>query len=427
MLSKKTLFSILGILASFKSAAQDEAAIRDYIFKYKDLAIAEMQRTGIPASIKLAQGIHETSAGTSVLVLKSNNHFGLKCKKEWKGMSVQHTDDAPNECFRKYTSSGESYKDQSDYLKSSPRYAALFQLEPTDYKGWAYGLKKAGYATNPKYAPVLIKLIEDYNLQEYTLIALGKPGKSDLTKNESPPAPLPITDEKKIAVTEPPSRTGPAQPEKNTETVTEKKIEIIPEPIQPLYPAGEFKINETRVVFVTMGTPYLSIALQYNIPLARIFEFNDMKQTEAADKDRLIYLMRKRKTGANEFHIIQPGETLHDIAQTEAIRIESLLEYNHLTYNQKPAIGEKLNLFTRAPAPPRLALNEHSNLDYMQMNKVQTTVILKSEPTTHVVAPKETIYSIARRYNVKIEDIVKWNSLQEYALKTGQQLKIFKL
>ncbi|TMI64503.1 MAG: LysM peptidoglycan-binding domain-containing protein [Bacteroidetes bacterium] len=406
MFGKKLLLSFISIFTAAILVAQDEATIREYISKYKDIAIAEMQRTGIPASIKLAQGIHETSAGTSVLVQKSNNHFGLKCKTEWTGMTVKHTDDAPNECFRKYSNPADSYKDQSDYLRNTPRYASLFELDPTDYKSWATGLKSAGYATNPKYAPVLIKLIEEYGLQDYTLIALGKLKESDLAN--------------KISITDPVMiQPGPAE-----------EI-VLPEPVKPSYPTGEFKINETKVVYITKGTSYLSVAQQYNIPLARIFDFNDMKETEAADKDRLIYLMRKRKTGNNEFHIVRPGETLHDIAQEEAIRIESLLEYNYLSYNQKPAIGEKLNLLTKAAAQPKLALNENVNLGFAKINNEKQSVVVSAEGKTgtleHVVAQKETIYSIARRYDVKIEDIVKWNSLQGYDLKTGQQLKIIKL
>jgi LysM repeat protein len=269
----------------------------------------------------------------------------------------------------------------------------------------------------------LIKLIEEYGLQDYTLIALGKLKESDLAKNEG----VPPVEEKKVTVAETVVvQPGPAQPEKKAE-----EIVVVPEPVKPLYPSGEFKINETKVVYVSKGTSYLSIAQQYNIPLARIFEFNDMRESEAADKDRLIYLMRKRKTGNNEFHIVKPGETLHDIAQEEAIRIESLLEYNFLSYNHKPAIGEKLNLLTKAAAQPRLALNENVNMDFAKINIDQRSVFAKSETKTatmeHVVAPKETIYSIARRYEVKIEDIVKWNGLQGYDLKTGQQLKIIKL
>ncbi|HZI54381.1 MAG TPA: glucosaminidase domain-containing protein, partial [Chitinophagaceae bacterium] len=154
--------------------AQTPDVIGNYIATYQSIAIAEMHRTGVPASIKLAQGIHETTAGTSDLVKRSNNHFGIKCKSNWTGAKVSHTDDAPNECFRKYDDPFQSYKDHSDFLKTSSRYASLFKLDPLNYEAWAYGLKKAGYATNPKYPQIIIKLIETYQLQDYTLIALGK-------------------------------------------------------------------------------------------------------------------------------------------------------------------------------------------------------------------------------------------------------------
>jgi hypothetical protein len=134
----------------------------------------------------------------------------------------------------------------------------------------------------------------------------------------------------------------------------------------PVYPQGEFKINETRVVFIKKGTSYLSTAQQYNVPLVRIFEFNELPQTEAAEKDRLIYLQRKRKTGNDEFHIIKSGESLHDIAQEEAIRFESLLEYNMITRNMQPAIGEKLYLKNKAPMQPRLVLKENYSISNFQ-------------------------------------------------------------
>src|SRR6186997_1042376 len=249
----KILFLLFASLAFKNSFAQPDPVVVEYIKKYKDLAIAEMQRTGIPASIKLAQGIHETSAGTSDLVKRSNNHFGLKCKAEWTGMTVKHTDDAPNECFRKYESSKDSYKDQSNYLKSTPRYASLFELDPTDYKAWAFGLKKAGYATNPRYSQVLIKLIEDYDLQDYTMIALGKlkPGQETLAKADNKNMEK-IPDEKPVVM--PPEREVVVYAKK--EAVVEKK---------PAYPDGEFKINETKVMYAKKGTSYLSIAEKYAI------------------------------------------------------------------------------------------------------------------------------------------------------------------
>ncbi len=328
----------LMLACSLAAGAQSPDAITDYIATYQNIAISEMQRTGVPAAIKLAQGIHETTAGTSELVKKSNNHFGIKCKADWTGEKVSHTDDAPHECFRKYDDPFQSYRDHSDFLKSSSRYASLFKLDPQDYEAWAYGLKKAGYATNPKYAQIIIRLIETYQLQDYTLIALGKmpPKEEQLAKT--------VNEENKDA----------AVSATSVEVVTaEKNVEE-----KPHYPSGEFKIHDTRVVFVKSGTSLLSIAQQYDIPLAKIIEFNEMIVSDILLKDELIYLQRKRKTGNNEFHIVRQGETLRDIAQEEAIRMESLLEYNHLQSGMQPAAGEQLYLKSKAPGMPRLAKNE---------------------------------------------------------------------
>lgn len=179
-MQKRFLYFFLFILfTGTKLSAQRPELITAYISTYKDLAIAEMQRTGIPASITLAQGIFESTAGTSELVLASNNHFGIKCKDTWTGESVKHDDDLRQECFRKYPSAIDSYKDHSDFLRTRSHYAFLFKIDPLDYKSWAYGLKKAGYATNPRYPQALIKLIEDYHLNEYTLLAL-QPLKKEL-------------------------------------------------------------------------------------------------------------------------------------------------------------------------------------------------------------------------------------------------------
>ncbi|HKC35005.1 MAG TPA: glucosaminidase domain-containing protein, partial [Chitinophagaceae bacterium] len=224
---------LLTLMLSTVSFGQNAETVKNYVNTYKELAIEEMQRTGVPASITLAQGIHESGAGMSELALASNNHFGIKCKSNWAGESVKHDDDARGECFRKYPSAEDSYKDHSDFLKNSQRYASLFSLDPADYEGWANGLKKAGYATNPKYPQVLIKLIEDYQLQDYTLIALGKmPGEE---------------------------RTAPVI--SNAELVV-KAEELI---TQPIYPDGEFKINETKVVYLKKGTSFLALAKQYDI------------------------------------------------------------------------------------------------------------------------------------------------------------------
>lgn len=392
--------------------AQSSQAIKDYIASYQQAAIEEMKRSGVPASITLAQGIHESMAGQSDLVTSSNNHFGIKCKSDWTGPYVLHDDDAKNERFRKYESAFESYKDHSDFLRNGSRYAFLFDLDPTDYEGWAKGLKKAGYATNPKYPQILIKLIEDYNLQDYTLIALGR-------KNPQ---------QEEYLVSAPSNNmnnmTAASGPEANT-TVRETS-----------YPDGVFKINETNVVFVPKGTSFLAVAQQHHMSLGRLFEFNDMPAQDIATEDQLLYLQRKRKTGASETHKVLPGEDLYDIAQTEGIRMESLLDYNFLKADMQPQTGEVLYLHHRAPAMPKLALaNSNDNSDKDNSVSINTTSYQqqiadsKNEMdayVVHVVQPKETMYSIAKKYAVSTDEVLKWNGMQTPDLKIGQELRINK-
>jgi LysM repeat protein len=322
----KLYLGIIFVLLTSVCQAQKNETILNYIETYKEMAINEMQRTGVPASIKLAQGIHETMAGTSWLVRESNNHFGIKCKSTWSGESVKHDDDLKGECFRKYPSAEDSYKDHSDFLRNGQRYSFLFSLDPTDYKSWANGLKKAGYATSPKYAAVIIRLIEDYHLQDYSLIALGKLEKPN------------------------PDETIPAGP---APAVTE----VAPDPSKPVYPEGEFRINDTKVVYVRKGTSYYSIARHFDVDLAKIFEYNEIPRADITDSDQLVYLQKKNKIGSREFHTVQPGETLHDIAQLEGIKLESLLEMNGLRSGDQPEVGEQLSLKKKTTILPKIFKN----------------------------------------------------------------------
>lgn len=324
------------LLPAVNALAQKAELIKNYISQYKDIAIEEMKRTGVPAAITLAQGIHESGIGQSKLAVMANNHFGIKCKSNWTGPTITHTDDARNECFRKYASALESYKDHSDFLKNGQRYASLFLLQPTDYVGWANGLKQAGYATNPKYAPTLIKLIEENNLQVYTNEALGIYQDTDKTKDV-----------------------------KTAESIisTENTMKA------PVYPSGEFKINETKVILLKKGSSFLSVAQQYNIELYKLFEINDMEPMEMNDRDQLIYLQRKRTKGKNDFHIVQVGETLHDIAQAEAIRLKSLMELNWLETGMEPAPGEKLSLKEKSKSIPKLTLKDNYSINTHTVSK----------------------------------------------------------
>lgn len=404
----KRLLVVISIFAVHGLQAQRNSDVIDYINTYKEIAIREMQRSGIPASITLAQGIHESMAGKSDLVQRSNNHFGIKCRAEWKGEKVYHDDDARGECFRSYTKAEESYVDHTDFLRKGTRYAFLFEFDPTEYSQWAYGLKKAGYATNPKYPQILIKYIEDYNLQQYTLIAMGKLSPKD-----------------EILA-------GGGKPVSIGNGVAIREINF-PPAAKPIvdYPIGEFKINNTKVTFVKAGTSLLGIAKQYDISLKHLLDFNEMEDEEGdvLAQDQLVFLQRKRKSGETEFHEVKPGETLYDICQTEGIRLESLIGYNYLQDQPQPAVGEKLYLQSKAPERPKLAKDVVSEAPAPPVVAPDQITPANSSAVTaslHIVQEKETLYSIAKKYSITVEQLRDWNKLAGNGLKTGQELVIFK-
>lgn len=392
--------ALLLISARIFAQQPQSPEILDYIRQYKDIAMQEMIRTGVPAAIKLAQGIHETQAGKSDLVKRSNNHFGIKCKTTWTGEKVYHDDDARGECFRAYQRSEDSYRDHSDFLRNNQRYSALFALKPMDYEGWAHGLKKAGYATNPKYPAIIIKLVEDYNLQLYTEVALGLAKEPDmiLVKNDNAPAPIFV-------------------PTKNT-------VESAPVVKQRVgsrrqWPAGTFTLNETKVVFAPAGTSLLALAQEHRINLPRLLDFNDMEEKDVLEEGQLIFLQRKRRTGATEHHLVAEGETLYAIAQEEGIRFENLLELNGIQKHFQPAPGEKLYL--RVKNPGKVAAYTNATVSTVKRNAAPSP---NKNTVYHTVQQKETLYSIARRYAVSVNELREWNGLNGEALSIGQQLII---
>jgi LysM repeat protein len=316
---------VLCLIASISVRAQNlpNEDIVHYITQYADIAINEMVRTGVPASIKIAQGILETQAGKSKLVLESNNHFGIKCKSNWDGPKVYHDDDAQGECFRKYKDAVSSYKDHSDFLKLQPRYAALFELDLDDYTGWAWGLKKAGYATNPIYAETLIKFIEEYQLNQLNDYAEDEEQDKydisdyieEITKNGLTPS------------------TG-----NNTaaSSFASRKIS---------YPEDVFKINSVKVIYAPAGSSLLAIAKKYNITLSKLLSYNELpKSVSVLKKSELVFLQPKKAIGNKSIHRVKRNESLRDISQHEGIKLSSLLQYNHLKANSKPSVGQKLNL-----------------------------------------------------------------------------------
>ncbi|MEO5943664.1 MAG: glucosaminidase domain-containing protein [Ferruginibacter sp.] len=375
---RKIAIAIICLLVAEISTAQKMTA-QEYIEKYKDIAIEEMYRSGVPAAITLAQGLLETENGNSELVKKSNNHFGIKCKSSWTGESVTHTDDAPNECFRKYSSAADSYKDHSDYLKNTSRYASLFKLDTSDYKGWAYGLKRAGYATNPRYPQILINNIEQYNLQKYNAGAGSNiafdDAKYDDTKVEMTSAPVP----EKIKEVETPT---PVIPVKRSRTL----------------------FNSLKAFYASKQTSLLAIATGYDIPLSKLLEYNDLKTDGLLAESQWIYLEKKPKQGNRDFYTALQNETLYSISQTNAVQLQSLMQYNQMREDEVVKAGKRIRLRPEFGKP--------------------VSVIQKV--TTHEVQPKEGLYSISKKYNISVHNLKSWNNLEAEDLKIGQELIISK-
>lgn len=370
-------FSLISGIASAQRISIDE-----YVNQFKDIAMSEMKRSGVPAAITLAQGILESENGNGELVKKSNNHFGIKCKSTWAGESVNHDDDAEGECFRAYTNAAESYRDHSDFLRNNKRYASLFDLDADDYKGWAKGLKRAGYATNPRYPELLIKYIEQYNLQQYTLLAMNEIPASDISK---------ATDEKGSAATSPELKDEKA-------VVTTEAAAITGEPGRII------TINKIKCVFVNKGTSLLALATKHNINLNKLMEFNDFTEEGILKKDQYVFLQKKAKTGDKEYYIVEPGERVHEVAQKNGIQLQYLRMYNDLQ-------GIEV-----MPAGTRLLLQPGAKGVVARDQKVKT----------HTVEPKEGLYAIARKYNVTVQQLKEWNNLESNDLKIGQEIIVSK-
>ena len=316
--------------------AAQSMSTQQYINTYKDIAINEMHNSGIPASITLAQGVLETQSGNGWLVLNSNNHFGIKCKNNWTGATVNYDDDARQECFRKYNTAAESYSDHSAFLRNNPRYSFLFQYQSEDYKSWAYGLKQAGYATSKTYPQQLIKIIEDYNLQQYTLQGEGvtKAGTFEDSRAE------------KDAETRD-YQPGRAAPASATVTPAAANTAAIPK--------GVFEINGRKVLYAPAGTALIQLANDKDIKLRNLVRYNDLETDNPLPKDMYIYLQKKSKSGKDDYHVVKQGETMYDISQAEGIQLRWLRRRNKMQEGQEPAAGEKLALAGYASSVPRLA------------------------------------------------------------------------
>lgn len=385
---KKFCFILFSFMVFVLTANGQKISQEEYIIKYKNLAISEMYRSGVPASITLAQGILETESGNSQLVLRSNNHFGIKCKSNWNGPSVSHDDDEREECFRAYGSAEESYRDHSDFLKNSPRYAFLFNYEPTSYKDWAYGLKQAGYATNPRYPEMLIKFIETNNLQQYDTAEILLASNTDQ---------------------EPSYEVFNSLVQGNSTETTKQA---------PVYLAySNHVINGSKAIFVPEGTSLLAIATKQKIHLSKLLELNDLKIDGLLGKEQFIFLEKKSSQGENAFYIVKIGETVYDVAQKNGVLLQSVLTYNKLNENDLLQPGKKLYLQQQTMASIPSMINHKEDLKDQQEEK---------EIYTHKVEPKEGLYSISKKYGISVNQIKDWNNLSGDNLKIGQELIISK-
>lgn len=362
---RKYLLLLAISTCAFKGFAQKSynEQVQDYITQFKDLAMQEQQRTGIPASITLAQGIFETGAGSSELCNNASNHFGIKCKNTWTGDTYTYTDDAKDECFRKYNSAKHSYIDHSNFLKDNKRYSSLFALSPTDYAAWAYGLKRCGYATNPQYAKKLIKTIEDFDLQEYTYAALGNnPGEVILASAQDVAIPRGKMNAAVIPGEHIPANDGytAQSAETNTDKATTDELYVEKATAQEAQSQSNVTDyyhtttkNNLKGFYAKKGDMLLEYAIKNKIRYAKLLELNDLPDAPL-EADMFVYLERKAKTGGAATHTVENGESLIQISQAEGIQMQQLRLFNHLGKGEEPVPGTVLNLQGMAEGKPEL-------------------------------------------------------------------------
>ena len=284
---------LLSCVVAMLPAQRRNQAYEDYIKKYRKIAVEEMERYHIPASITLAQGLLESGAGRSTLARKSNNHFGIKCGSRWEGRTVRHDDDARNECFRAYKHPRDSYEDHSKFLRTGARYAFLFRLKITDYKGWARGLKKAGYATDPRYADRLIDIIELYDLDKY---------------------------DRKVGL---------------------KWAEEFPDPHQP------YLANELLYIVARRGDTFESLSKEMGISKKKIRKYNELPKDYKFQGGEIVYLEKKRSRATKDHicYTVRPGDSMYSISQKFGVRLSRLYKMNNMKpESPAPKVGEILRL-----------------------------------------------------------------------------------
>ncbi len=291
----------------------------EYVDTYKNLAISEMKRSGIPASITLAQGMLESGNGNSRLATVANNHFGIKCHG-WEGDEIYHDDNEKDECFRHYKNASESYLDHTDFLMTRSRYAFLFEYKSTDYKSWAKGLRKAGYATDPKYPQRLIDLIERYDLHQYdTGVTVSKKVTNKSTSSVS-------------------KQTTSSKSRSKNKSSDEFSFSV------DKYPVREN--NRTDYILAKEGDTYASLSKDLDLMPWQLPKYNETQESSSLHGGQVVYLQPKRRKAerGKETHVVQEGETMYDISQKYAVKLSRLYTLNRMEEGTQPQPGERLNL-----------------------------------------------------------------------------------
>lgn len=305
---------------------------QQYIAKYSQWAVDEMNKTGIPASITLAQGILESDCGNSELAVGANNHFGIKCHSDWTGERAYHDDDKAQECFRKYDSAAQSFADHSAFLTGKSRYASLFELDRTDYVGWAKGLKKAGYATDPKYADRLIAIIEQECLYDYDRGAKGVATKKvkfnrPAIKGEAPSVAKPV----------------PAKAEARRKVSVRKDLSFT---INPLHEHEVRYNNGVRYIETADGDTFEAIALEFHLMVSELYKFNDLTPGSDIGSLKYVYIRQKRNRAHPDCvtHTMRKGETLWSVAHKYGVKLKKLQRFNRIAPGAEPTAGTVINL-----------------------------------------------------------------------------------
>ena len=338
MSQNKTIFNILLLLLiPFLLQAQSKyntALYTNYISQYQEIAVREMDMFHIPASICLAQGLLESGCGTSELATNANNHFGIKCHKEWLGPTYVMDDDEEKECFRVYENPEQSYIDHSQFLISRDRYSGLFKLDITDYKGWAKGLKTAGYATNPEYANILIRIIEANQLNNLdkgvSLPIANLPANDSITgaianrKREQLP----------LGTHYQPGYRQPSQ-SKFTYVKTGKQNHKV------------YENNGANFIFARNDDTFGSLAKEFDIFSFQIYHYNDLHKNDGLTPGQIVYLEPKKRQSSAKTHTVRKFDNLYAISQLYGVRLKFLLEYNHMKENEQLKPGEKIKLSSR--------------------------------------------------------------------------------